>query len=47
MEKTVKKRMIIEKEILEIFINGKNTVTVLDMNEFKGHSGSTFHSPLF
>ena len=27
----------------EVFINSKNAVPVLDRNELKGHTGSTFH----
>ena len=27
----------------EVFINSKNAVPMLDRNELKGHTGSTFH----
>ena len=43
MKETVKKGTIFEKVISEVFINGKDTVTVLDIDELKGHTGSTFH----
>ena len=43
MKETIKERTILQKEITEGFINGKNTVAVSDMNEFKRHRGSTFH----
>ena len=35
-----------EKEIAEVFINGKNTVSMLDINEFKRHTGSALHGIL-
>ena len=44
MKETVKKGTIFEKEISEMIINGKDTVTVLDIDELKGHTGSAFLS---
>ena len=46
MKETIKERTILQKEITEGFIDGKNTVAVSDMNEFKRHRGSTFHEYL-
>ena len=46
MKETVKKGTIFEKEISEMIINSKDTVTVLDIDELKGHTGSAFHGIL-
>lgn len=43
MEKAVEQAAVMEEEFTELFIDGKNTVTVGNINEFKGHRGSTFH----
>jgi len=43
VKKTVEQRTIIEKEISEIFINGKNAVPMFHIHEFKRHTGSAFH----
>ena len=43
VEKAVKKIGIVQKKMSEVFINSKNAVPVLDRNELKGHTGSTFH----
>ena len=43
VEKAVKKIRIVQKKMSEVFINSKNAVPVLDRNELKGHTGSTFH----
>ena len=43
VKKTVEQRPVIEKEVPEIFINGKNAMTVSDINELKGHRGSAIH----
>ena len=45
-KRQVKKGTIFEKEISEMIINGKDTVTVLDIDELKGHTGSAFHGIL-
>ena len=43
MEETVQERTVLEKKVSKIFINGKNTMTVLDIDELKGHAGSALH----
>ena len=43
MKEAIKKRTVFEKVITEIMINGKNTVTVLNIDELKGHTGGAFH----
>ena len=47
MEKTVEEGAVIEKKVPELFINGKDTMAVRDINKFKGHRGSTIHGILF
>ena len=44
MEETVQERTFLEKKVSKIFINGKNTMAMLDTDEFKRHSGGAFHS---
>ena len=44
MEKTVQEGTVLEEKVPEIFINGKNAMTVLDIDEFKSHTGGAFHS---
>lgn len=43
MEETVKERTVIQEKLPELFIDCKNTVTVWDIDQFKGHTGSAFH----
>ena len=43
MEETVKERTVIEEKLPELFINGKNTMTVGDIEQLKGHGSSTLH----
>lgn len=43
MEETVKQGAVIQEEIAELFINGKNTVTVGDIDKLKGHGSSALH----
>lgn len=43
MEETIKQGAVIQEEIAELFINGKNTVTVGDIDKLKGHGGSALH----
>lgn len=43
MKKAVKKRTIIEEEIPELLINGKNTMPMRDMEQFEGHGGRALH----
>ena len=42
LEEAVEKRTVFEKEGAQIFVNGKNTVSVGTGDEFKGHTGRTF-----
>ena len=43
MKETVNERAILQEKITEGRINGKNAMTVSDINELKGHRGSAFH----
>lgn len=43
MEKTIEEGAVIEEKIPKLFINGKDTMAVGDINEFKGHRGGAFH----
>lgn len=43
MEETVKERTVIQEKIPELFINGKNTMTVGDIDQLKGHGCSALH----
>lgn len=43
MKEAVKERTVIQKKLPEMFINGKNTVAVGDIDEFKGHRGGVLH----
>lgn len=43
MEETVKERTVIQEKLPELFINGKNTMTVGDIEQLKGHGSSTLH----
>ena len=43
-EKTVKKRTIFIEEDTEIFINGKNTMSVRTVHKLKGHGSSAVNS---
>ena len=43
MEETVKKRAVFEEKVPKLFINGKDTMAMWDINELKGHGGSAFH----
>ena len=43
MEEAVQESPVIEEKIPEVFINGKNTVTMEDVDQFKGHGGSALH----
>ena len=44
MEEAVQERWILKKKGSEIFINGKNAMAVLDIDEFERHTGGAFHS---
>ena len=43
VKEAVQEGAILKEEVPEIFINGKNAMTVLDVDEFERHSGSAFH----
>ncbi len=43
MEETVKKSAVIEKKVSEVLIYSKDAVSVLNVNEFERHLGSSFH----
>ena len=42
-KRQVKKGAVMEEKITEIFINGKNTVAMSNIDQFKRHIGSAFH----
>ena len=44
MKETVQERTVLKEKVAEIFINGKNTMTVADIDELKRHTGGAFHS---
>ena len=43
MKETIKQGAVIKKKIAQIFIYGKNTVSVRNIDEFKRHRGSAVH----
>ena len=43
MKKTIKQSYILKEKITKIFINREDTVSVVDINEFKRHRCSAFH----
>lgn len=46
MKKTMKQGAIFREERAKILINGKNTMAMSNVNEFKSHGSSTFHRVL-
>ena len=44
MKETVQEGAVLKKKVAEIFINGKNAMAVLDIDEFKRDTGGAFHS---
>lgn len=44
MKETVEEGTVLKEEVAEVFINGKNTMAVLDTEELKRHTGGAFHS---
>ena len=44
MKETVQEGAVLKKKVAEIFINGKNAMAVLDIDEFKRHTSGAFHS---
>ena len=43
MEEAVREGPVKKEKLPELFIHGKNTVAVMDINEFKGQRGRAFH----
>ena len=43
MKQAVQERAVFEEELAEVRINGKNAVSVRDINQFKGHGSSAAH----
>ena len=43
VKEAVQQGTILEKKVPEIFINGKNAMTVLDADKFERDSSSAFH----
>lgn len=43
MKKTVEQRTVKNKKLPEIFVNGKNTMAVPYIDQFKRHTGRAFH----
>lgn len=43
IEETIKQGSVFQKEMPEVFINGKNTVAVGNIDQFKGHRGGALH----
>ena len=43
MKKARKQRSVLKEKITEIFINGEDTVSVLDVNQLKRHGGRAIH----
>lgn len=43
MKKAVKERAVIQEKLPEVVINGKNTMPVGDIDQFKRHGGSALH----
>ena len=44
MKETVEEGTVLKEKVAEIFINGKNTMAVLDPDERERHTGGAFHS---
>ena len=43
MEETIKQCPVIKEKLPEVFVDGENTMPVGDIDQFKGHGGSTPH----
>lgn len=43
MKEAVEQGAVMQEEVTEVFVNGKNAVSVDCINEFKRHGGSAFH----
>ena len=44
MKEAVQEGTVLKEKVAEIFINGKNAMAVLDIDEFKRHTSGSFHS---
>ena len=44
MKEAVEEGTVLKEEVAEVFINGKNTMAVLNADELKRHTGGAFHS---
>ena len=42
-KRQLSKERFFEKKIPKVFIDGENTVAMLNMNQLKGHTGRAFH----
>ena len=43
MKKAVKERAVIEEKVPKLLVNGKDTMTVCNIDELEGHRGSALH----
>lgn len=43
MKKAVKESAVTQEEFAEVFVNGENTMTMDNIDKFKGHGGSALH----
>lgn len=43
MKETAKQCTVIKKKLTEVFINGKNTMAVWNIDQFKGHGSGAAH----
>ena len=44
MKEAVEEGTVLKEEVAEVFINGKNTMAVLNADELKRHTGGALHS---
>lgn len=47
MKETVKQCPVIKEKVPKVFVNGKNTMTVGDIDEFKSHGCGALHETVF
>ncbi len=43
MKETVKQCSVIKEKLSQVFVNGKNTMTMSDIDQLKGHGCSALH----
>ena len=43
MEEAIEESAVMEKKLAEVFINRENTMAMGNIDQFKGHRGSTLH----